>query len=144
VLSPSRQRRDGRVPRRDQELGFRYATQSGTTVSISDIVVPDAKYKILEDAQDEVDKLHEFVEQGFMSQDEQYNKTIEVWSKASEEVTAAMQAAQNPLNPVFMMATSGARGSISQVKQLGGMRGLMSDPSGRILRFRSRPRSKKA
>ena len=114
-------------------LGFRYATQSGTTVSISDIVVPDAKFKILEDAQDEVDKLHEFVDQGFMSNDEQYNKTIQVWSKASEDVTAAMQAAQNPLNPVFMMATSGARGSISQVKQLGGMRGLMSDPSGRIL-----------
>jgi len=114
-------------------LGFRFATQSGTTVSISDIVVPDAKFKILEDAQDEVDRLHEFVDQGFMSPDEQYNKTIQVWSKASEEVTGAMQAAQNPLNPVFMMATSGARGSINQVKQLGGMRGLMSDPSGRIL-----------
>jgi DNA-directed RNA polymerase subunit beta' len=114
-------------------LGFRYATQSGTTVSISDIVVPDAKFKILEDAQDEVDRLHEYVDQGFMSPDEQYNKTIQVWSKASEEVTGAMQAAQNPLNPVFMMATSGARGSINQVKQLGGMRGLMSDPSGRIL-----------
>jgi DNA-directed RNA polymerase subunit beta' len=114
-------------------LGFRFATQSGTTVSISDIVVPDAKFKILDTAQDEVDKLHDFVDQGFMSQDEQYNKTIQVWSKASEDVTAAMQAAQNPLNPVFMMATSGARGSINQVKQLGGMRGLMSDPSGRIL-----------
>ncbi len=114
-------------------LGFRYATQSGTTVSISDVVVPDAKFKILDDAQAAVDKLHEFVDTGFMSQEEQYNKTIQVWSKASEEVTGAMQAAQNPLNPVFMMATSGARGSINQVKQLGGMRGLMSDPSGRIL-----------
>ena len=114
-------------------LGFRYATQSGTTVSMSDIIVPEAKYAILETAQNEVDKLQEYFEQGFISHDEQYNKTIEIWSKASEEVTAAMQAAQNPLNPVFMMATSGARGSISQVKQLGGMRGLMSDPSGRIL-----------
>jgi DNA-directed RNA polymerase subunit beta' len=114
-------------------LGFRYATQSGTTVSMSDIIVPEEKYEILETAQDEVDKLQEYFDQGFISHDEQYNKTIEIWSKASEEVTAAMQAAQNPLNPVFMMATSGARGSISQVKQLGGMRGLMSDPSGRIL-----------
>ncbi|MBC5810997.1 MAG: hypothetical protein GIW95_09145 [Candidatus Eremiobacteraeota bacterium] len=114
-------------------LGFRYATQSGTTVSISDIVVPDEKYALLDRAQDEIDKLQDFFEQGFISHDEQYNKTIEIWSKASEEVTSAMQAAQNPLNPVFMMATSGARGSISQVKQLGGMRGLMSDPSGRIL-----------
>ncbi|MGH7755684.1 MAG: DNA-directed RNA polymerase subunit beta', partial [Vulcanimicrobiaceae bacterium] len=114
-------------------LGFRYATQSGTTVSINDIVVPEEKYRILEAAQREVDQLAEFVEQGFMSDEERYNKTIEIWSKASEEVTAAMQTAQSPLNPVFMMATSGARGSISQVKQLGGMRGLMSDPSGRIL-----------
>ncbi len=78
-------------------------------------------------------ELHRLFDQGFISDDEQYNKTIEIWSKASDEVTTAMQAAQNPLNPVFMMATSGARGSIAQVKQLGGMRGLMSDPSGRIL-----------
>jgi DNA-directed RNA polymerase subunit beta' len=116
-----------------KELGFHYATQSGTTVSISDIIVPEEKYAILEAAQHEVDKQHEYFDQGFISHDEQYNKTIEIWSKASDEVTTKMQAAQNPLNPVFMMATSGARGSIAQVKQLGGMRGLMSDPSGRIL-----------
>jgi DNA-directed RNA polymerase subunit beta' len=116
-----------------KDLGFHYATQSGTTVSINDIVVPTKKYEILEKAQNEVDDLHRLYEQGFISQEEQYNKTIEIWSKASDEVTVAMQEAQNPLNPVFMMATSGARGSIAQVKQLGGMRGLMSDPSGRIL-----------
>jgi DNA-directed RNA polymerase subunit beta' len=114
-------------------LGFRYATQSGTTVSISDIIVPENKYEVLDAAQHEVDRLHEYVEQGFMSPDEQYNKTIDIWSEASDKVTQSMQSAQNPLNPVFMMATSGARGSIAQVKQLGGMRGLMSDPSGRIL-----------
>jgi DNA-directed RNA polymerase subunit beta' len=116
-----------------KDLGFHYATQSGTTVSINDIIVPGAKYDILDRAQGEVDDLHRLYEQGFISQDEQYNKTIEIWSKASDEVTVAMQEAQNPLNPVFMMATSGARGSIAQVKQLGGMRGLMSDPSGHIL-----------
>jgi DNA-directed RNA polymerase subunit beta' len=95
--------------------------------------VPQEKYDLLEKAQSEVDELHSLFDQGFISDDERYNKTIEVWSKSSEAVTQAMQAAQNPLNPVFMMATSGARGSIAQVKQLGGMRGLMSDPSGRIL-----------
>jgi len=116
-----------------KELGFHYATLSGTTVSISDVVVPQAKHDIIEKAQGEVDKLHVLYDQGFISEDEQYTKTIDIWSKASDEVTAAMQAAQNPMNPVFMMATSGARGSIAQVKQLGGMRGLMSDPSGRIL-----------
>ncbi len=116
-----------------KDLGFHYATLSGTTVSISDVIVPPNKDEIVGKAQDEVDELHRLYEQGFISQDEQYNKTIDVWSKASEEVTSSMQASQNPLNPVFMMATSGARGSIAQVKQLGGMRGLMSDPSGRIL-----------
>ncbi len=114
-------------------LGFHYATQSGTTVSISDVIVPQAKYDLLDKAQGEVDELHGLFDQGFISEDERYNKTIEVWQKTSDDVTQAMQAAQNPLNPVFMMATSGARGSIAQVKQLGGMRGLMSDPSGRIL-----------
>jgi DNA-directed RNA polymerase subunit beta' len=116
-----------------KDLGFHYATLSGTTVSITDVVVPESKYEIVGKAQDEVDELHRLYEQGFISEDERYNKTIDLWSKASEEVTTAMQSAQNPLNPVFMMATSGARGSIAQVKQLGGMRGLMSDPSGRIL-----------
>jgi DNA-directed RNA polymerase subunit beta' len=116
-----------------KDLGFHYATQSGTTVSINDIIVPEAKHEILDKAQHEVDNLHRLYEQGFISQEEQYNKTIEIWQKAGDDVTVAMQEAQNPLNPVFMMATSGARGSIAQVKQLGGMRGLMSDPSGRIL-----------
>jgi DNA-directed RNA polymerase subunit beta' len=116
-----------------KDLGFHYATLSGTTVSINDIIVPAEKYAIVEKAQHEIDELHRLYDQGFISEDERYNKTIEIWSKASDEVTTAMQAAQSPLNPVFMMATSGARGSIAQVKQLGGMRGLMSDPSGRIL-----------
>ncbi|HEY2476595.1 MAG TPA: hypothetical protein VGI19_17575 [Candidatus Cybelea sp.] len=116
-----------------KDLGFHYATLSGTTVSINDVIVPPNKDEIVGKAQDEVDELHRLYEQGFISEDEQYNKTIDIWSKASDEVTTAMQASQNPLNPVFMMATSGARGSIAQVKQLGGMRGLMSDPSGRIL-----------
>jgi DNA-directed RNA polymerase subunit beta' len=114
-------------------LGFHFATQSGTTVSISDIVVPDEKYRILDRADAAVEEIHQMHEMGFISEDERYNKVIEIWSKAGEDVTEAMQGAQNPLNPVFMMATSGARGSVAQVKQLGGMRGLMSDPSGRIL-----------
>ncbi|MBV9973317.1 MAG: DNA-directed RNA polymerase subunit beta', partial [Candidatus Eremiobacteraeota bacterium] len=116
-----------------KDLGFHYATQSGTTVSMNDIIVPQRKHEIIEEAQKEIDDLHQLFNQGFISEDEQYNKTIDIWSRASDEVTVEMQAAQNPLNPVFMMATSGARGSIAQVKQLGGMRGLMSDPSGRIL-----------
>ena len=101
-----------------KDIGFHYATLSGTTVSISDVIVPQSKYEIVGKAQDEVDELHRLYEQGFISEDERYNKTIEIWWSSSDEVTTAMQAAQNPLNPVFMMATSGARGSIAQVKQL--------------------------
>ncbi|MBV8152244.1 MAG: DNA-directed RNA polymerase subunit beta', partial [Candidatus Eremiobacteraeota bacterium] len=114
-------------------LGFHFATQSGTTVAIDDIIVPPQKSEMISQAQTRVDELHKLHDQGFISDDEEYNKTIDIWQETSDQVTAAMQAAQNPLNPVFMMATSGARGSIAQVKQLGGMRGLMSDPSGRIL-----------
>jgi len=116
-----------------KSLGFRYATVSGTTVSISDVVVPPEKDELLRNADKKVEEINQLFEQGFISEEEQYNQIIEVWSKTSDEVTAVMQAAQDPLNPVFMMATSGARGSIAQVKQLGGMRGLMADPSGRIL-----------
>ncbi|HVA37855.1 MAG TPA: DNA-directed RNA polymerase subunit beta' [Candidatus Dormibacteraeota bacterium] len=116
-----------------KSLGFRYATVSGTTVSISDVVVPPEKDELLHAADKKVEDINGLFEQGFISEEEQYNQTIEVWSKTSDEVTAVMQAAQDPLNPVFMMATSGARGSLAQVKQLGGMRGLMADPSGRIL-----------
>ncbi|TAM74583.1 DNA-directed RNA polymerase subunit beta', partial [bacterium] len=116
-----------------KSLGFRYATVSGTTVSISDVVVPPEKDELLHAADRKVEEINRLFEQGFISEEEQYNQTIEVWSKTSDEVTGVMQAAQHPLNPVFMMATSGARGSLAQVKQLGGMRGLMADPSGRIL-----------
>ena len=134
LLPPLRQCRNGALPRRDQ--GSRASTTRRSRERPSRSATSscrESKYEIVGKAQDEVDELHRLYEQGFISEDEQYNKTIDIWSKASDEVTTAMQASQNPLNPVFMMATSGARGSIAQVKQLGGMRGLMSDPSGRIL-----------
>ncbi len=133
LLPQLRQRRNGALPRRHQgaRLPLRHALGHDGFDQRHHRAAE--KYDIVGKAQHEVDELHRLFEQGFISHDEQYNKTIDIWSKASDEVTTAMQAAQNPLNPVFMMATSGARGSIAQVKQLGGMRGLMSDPSGRIL-----------
>ena len=114
-----------------KDLGFHYATLSGTTVSISDVIVPAEQVRDHRQgagrrrrtAPPIRPRLH-------LATTKQYNKTIEVWSKASDEVTSSMQASQNPLNPVFMMATSGARGSIAQVKQLGGMRGLDVRPVG--------------
>ncbi len=80
-------------------LGFHYATQSGTTVSISDIVVPQSKYDLLDKAQSEVDELHRLFDQGFISDDERYNKTIEVWSKASDDVTQRHAGRAEPAQP---------------------------------------------
>jgi len=114
-------------------LGFRFATVSGTTVSISDIVIPRKKEALIAKADQNVVQINELYKEGLLSDDEQYNKTIDVWTKTGEEVTQAMLEEQDRLNSIFMMATSGARGSIAQVKQIAGMRGLMADPSGRIL-----------
>ncbi len=114
-------------------LGFRFATVSGTTVSIDDIVIPAKKHDLIANADKRVANIDELYKQGLLSEDEQYNKTIDIWTKTGDEVTQAMLEEQNRLNPIFMMATSGARGSIAQVKQIAGMRGLMADPSGRIL-----------
>ncbi|MDQ2818146.1 MAG: DNA-directed RNA polymerase subunit beta' [Candidatus Eremiobacteraeota bacterium] len=116
-----------------KSLGFRFATVSGTTVSIADIVIPDRKYELIDQADDKVTQINDLHKIGLLSDDEQYNKTIDVWTKTGEDVTQAMLKEQDRLNPIFMMATSGARGSIAQVKQIAGMRGLMADPSGRIL-----------
>jgi len=114
-------------------LGFRFATVSGTTVSTMDIVIPKKKGELIGNADSRVAQIDELHKQGLLSDDEQYNKTIDVWTETGEQVTQAMLAEQDRLNPIFMMATSGARGSIAQVKQIAGMRGLMADPSGRIL-----------
>jgi DNA-directed RNA polymerase subunit beta' len=114
-------------------LGFRFATVSGTTVSIDDIVIPAKKNTLIANADRQVANIDELYKQGLLSEDEQYNKTIDIWTRTGDEVTQAMLEEQNKLNPIFMMATSGARGSIAQVKQIAGMRGLMADPSGRIL-----------
>ena len=114
-------------------MGFRFATISGTTVSIADIVIPAKKYELIAKADKAVDQVNELYRTGLFSDDEQYTKTIDIWTKTGEEVTQALLAGQNRLNPILMMATSGARGSIAQVKQIAGMRGLMADPSGRIL-----------
>src|SRR5271166_2539896 len=114
-------------------LGFRFATISGTTVSTMDIVIPKKKAELIANADAQVASINELYRSGLFSDDEQYTKTIDVWTKTGEEVTQAMLQEQDQLNPIFMMATSGARGSIAQVKQIAGMRGLMADPSGRIL-----------
>ncbi len=118
---------------RIKELGFRYSTKGAITVSVSDIVVPDEKKEILDEADEEVKSIEQQYRRGLISDDERYERVIDVWNEATDEVTKALLDELDTFNPVYMMSTSGARGSINQIRQLAGMRGLMANPSGQII-----------
>ena len=125
--------RTAEVLDRVKQLGFSYARRAGMTIAIADIKIPEAKKEILSDTEKLVDRIDKQYRRGLITEDERYKKTIDLWTKATNDVTAAMMANLDPFNPVFMMANSGARGNIQQIRQLAGMRGLMADPSGRII-----------
>ena len=116
-----------------KRLGYRFATQSGTTIAVTDITVPEKKPVILEDAEKQVDQVELQYRRGLITADERYQRFIDIWTKAKEDVSNAMLEGLDRVNPVYMMAISGARGNVSQLSQLAGMRGLMTDPSGRII-----------
>jgi DNA-directed RNA polymerase subunit beta' len=116
-----------------KDLGFRFATQSGLSLAMRDIVQPREKSQILEEAQKRVDAIEQQYRRGLITEGERYQKTIDVWIEATEQVTNAMLKHFDPFNPLYMMAQSGARGNIQQIRQLAGMRGLFTDPSGRII-----------
>lgn len=116
-----------------KRLGFRFATQSGTTIGIDDITVPTEKKDILADAEKQVEQVEEQFRRGLITTDERYQRFIDIWTKAKELVTAAMNKHLDRSNSVYMMSISGARGNPAQLAQLAAMRGLMSDPSGRII-----------
>ena len=114
-------------------LGFQFATKSGTTISTEDIQIPPEKKNILKDADDQVAQTEEYFNMGLMTDKEKYDKTISIWLIATNDVEKAMIQYLDRLNPIYMMATSGARGNPAQVKQIAGMRGLMADPSGKVI-----------
>nr|WP_256473823.1 DNA-directed RNA polymerase subunit beta' [Aliidiomarina quisquiliarum] len=129
-------------------IGFHYAMVSGTSVGINDMEIPAAKADIIEDAEGQVAEIQEQFEQGLVTAGEKYNKVIDIWSTANEQVSKAMmdnlsketvldadgkEVQQKSFNSVFMMADSGARGSAAQIRQLAGMRGLMAKPDGSII-----------
>jgi DNA-directed RNA polymerase subunit beta' len=114
-------------------LGYHYSSVGAITVAASDITVPEAKYELLKDADETVDKIEKMYKRGFISDEERYERVIEKWTKTTEEVADALMDSMDKFNPIYMMADSGARGSKSQIKQLAGMRGLMASPSGKIL-----------
>ncbi|MEG0319588.1 MAG: DNA-directed RNA polymerase subunit beta' [Niameybacter sp.] len=116
-----------------KSLGYHYSSIGAITVAASDMVVPQAKYALLKEADETVDKIEKMYKRGFISDDERYQRVIEKWTKTTEDVANALMDSLDKFNPIFMMADSGARGSKSQIKQLAGMRGLMASPSGKIL-----------
>ncbi len=113
--------------------GYKYSTKGAITVAISDIEVPEKKKEILAQADNDVDKVTKLYRRGLLTDNERYKKTIEIWAQASNDVTDAMMANLGQFNPIFMMADSGARGSVNQIRQLAAMRGLMADTSGRTV-----------
>ncbi len=111
-------------------LGFKYSTKAAITVAVCDAVVPPAKKDILANADKLVDKVDKQYKRGLISREGKSKKFIEIWSKATDDVTAALQANLDRYNPIYMMSDSGARGSIAQIRQLAGMRGLIANTSG--------------
>ncbi|HLF70849.1 MAG TPA: DNA-directed RNA polymerase subunit beta', partial [Dehalococcoidia bacterium] len=118
---------------RIKNIGFHYATQSGVTMSVSEIKVPEEKKEILAVAEGRVQEITEQYQTGLITEQERYDATVDVWNGATEQVTAVIQRRLPEYGSVFLMATSGAKGNIAQIRQMAGMRGLMSDPSGRII-----------
>jgi DNA-directed RNA polymerase subunit beta' len=120
-----------------KDMGFRYATFFGATIGMDDIVVPSEKPEMIEAANKQVDAIQNQYLAGHITQEERYNRVVEVWSKTNEELTTVMMKALEKdragFNNIYMMANSGARGSRNQIRQLAGMRGLMAKPSGDII-----------
>jgi DNA-directed RNA polymerase subunit beta' len=117
-----------------KDLGFKFATRSGITIAISDINVPEKKAAILELTTAEVEKAEQQFRRGLITNEELYNKTVELWQRATDEVTDAVKDLLSPIEGLGAMARSGAtKGGINPVRQLAGMRGLMADPNGRII-----------
>ena len=116
-----------------KRLGFAFATRSGTTVGVVDVAIPKEKAGIIKRAEEQVAQVEEQHRRGLLTHEERYQRICDIWSKANDDVTKAMWEGLDRFNPVFMMAESGARGNIHQLRQLAGMRGLVADPTGRTI-----------
>ena len=114
-------------------VGYKYSTLSAITVAVSDIEVPEKKKEILAEAEKEVESITSKYRFGLLTDEERYQQVIKIWAAASEKVTNAMLEHLGEFNPIYMMADSGARGSINQIRQLAAMRGLMADTQGRTV-----------
>ena len=113
--------------------GFKYSTKGAITVAVIDAVIPPAKKDILAEAEKQIDLVTRDYRRGLISNDERSRHVIEIWNKATEDVSDALQGNLDEFNPIFMMADSGARGSMSQIRQLAGMRGLIANTAGKVI-----------
>ncbi|UTH06753.1 DNA-directed RNA polymerase subunit beta' [Macrococcoides canis] len=118
---------------RMKDLGFKYSSRAGITVGVSDIVVLPDKQEIIDAAEEKVDRVTKQFTRGLITESERYAAVIEIWTKAKDDIQAKLMNSLDDLNPIFMMSDSGARGNASNFTQLAGMRGLMANPSGRII-----------
>ncbi|MDH4127806.1 MAG: DNA-directed RNA polymerase subunit beta', partial [Spirochaetota bacterium] len=120
-----------------KDLGFKYATLFGATIGIDDIKIPADKKKLIDSGETKIKKIEESYRNGYITEDERYNKVIDVWTHVSDKISEVMmedlKVDQNGFNSLYIMADSGARGSKQQIRQLAGMRGLMAKPSGEII-----------
>ncbi len=133
---------------RIKDIGYKFATQSGVSIAVSDMVIPTRKQQIIQQATDNIREIERQYNEGLITDGEKYNKVVDIWAKATEDIASEMmleiatesiagpdsEAEKMPsFNPIFMMADSGSRGSKDQMRQLSGMRGLMAKPSGEII-----------
>ena len=118
---------------RIKTLGYNYATKGAISISIADMVVPQKKYDLVKEAEGKVVEIEGFYRQGYITNEERYRLVVQQWEKTSADVVAALQGSMDEFNPIYMMSDSGARGSMAQIRQLAGMRGLMADTAGRTI-----------
>ena len=118
-----------------KQLGFEYATKSGISIALNDIEEPPGKTELLKEAERQVKTAEDQFNRGFITEDERYESTVQIWMEASDKIAEDITQSLDRYGGVYMMATSGAKGNISQIAQMAGMRGLMTDPSGKIIDF---------
>src|SRR4030043_99026 len=125
----------GKVLDSIKRLGFRFATKSGITIAMNDIEVPASKPQRLAEAEAKVAIVENQYHRGLITEDERYNGVVDIWNETTNIITTTIQNNLDRYGGVYMMATSGAKGNISQIRQMAGMRGLMTDPAGKIIEF---------
>ena len=116
-----------------KEMGFKYSTKAAISISVADVQIPKDKGDIIANAEHQVEQITSHFERGELTEDERYKAVIEIWEQATKDVVTALQAGFDRYNPIKMMSDSGARGNMTQMRQLAGMRGLMYAANGRTI-----------